>query len=72
MSEYDIWRCVECGGDFTEPVTSSDGYMCPLCGSGYVIAESELDGYNELSDDREYMEHDVDYGDEDEDHRYEY
>lgn len=71
MTEYDIWRCVECGAEFTEPRYSSEGYECPDCGSDYVVAESELDGFGEVdynSDDMELFPDpdDIDYGDEDE------
>jgi DNA-directed RNA polymerase subunit RPC12/RpoP len=70
MTEYDIWRCVECGADFTTPRMSSDGYECPQCGSTNILVENELDGYNEedYTDDNELFPDtdDIDYGDDDE------
>lgn len=70
MSEYDIWRCVECGAEFTDPRLSSEGYECPECGSAHVLSESELDGYDEedYTDDMDLFPNpdDIDYGDEDE------
>lgn len=74
MSEYDIWRCVDCGADFTDPRYSSEGTECPLCGSGYILSESELDGYTDVSDTTDDTElfpdlDDIDYG-EDDDYAY--
>lgn len=74
MTEYDIWRCVECGSEFTDPRYSSEGYECPHCGSTYIVSESELDGYGEddyTPDDMELFPDpdDIDYG-EDDDYAY--
>jgi DNA-directed RNA polymerase subunit RPC12/RpoP len=71
MIDYNIYRCVDCLAEFTEPRYSSDGYECPYCGSTYVVIESELDGYEEsdyISDDVELFPDldDIDYGEEDE------
>lgn len=72
MSEYEIWRCVECGAEFDSPTNTSEGYSCPYCGSSYLISESELEGYDDWdpADEREYMEEDIDFGDEDDDYAY--
>ena len=71
MNEYNIiYRCVECGAEFTSPRISSEGYECYDCGSAHILFESELDGYEEeeYTDDIElFLDlNDIDYGDDDE------
>ncbi len=72
MSEYEIWRCVDCGAEFQNPQHTSEGYVCPYCASSYLMSESELEGYGEWdpTDEREFMDDDIDFGDEEDDYEY--